>query len=256
MSTLIACAKKEWMAQRRTGKFFIVAGIFFLFGIMNVAVAKLTPMLLEAMSETLESSGMVITITDASVLDSWVQFFKNLPMAIIAFVLLESGIFTGEYRSGTLILSLTKGLARSKVLITKVITLIFLWTVGYFLCFAVTYFGSLLLWENTSVPELGLAVFYWWLFGIWIIGLICLFSTVFRANIGVLMGIGGVTFLCIMLSLIPKSEQFLPTGLTGATYLMYETADHSNLLTSAWITLGLIVVQFIVSIRLFNKKEI
>ena len=42
------------------------------------------------------------------------------PLAgLIAFVLLQSSIFTREYTSGTLTLSLTKGLARYKVVLSK-----------------------------------------------------------------------------------------------------------------------------------------
>ena len=122
MKSLLAFIKKEFMEQLRTGKFLIVGMLFILFGIMNPAVAKLTPWLLETMSDSLAESGMSITVATVSAMDSWMQFFKNAPIVLIAFVLIESGIFTKEYQSGTLVLSLTKGLKRYKVVISKAFT--------------------------------------------------------------------------------------------------------------------------------------
>ena len=112
MKSLMAFIKKEIMEQVRTKKLMILGILFVVFGIMSPAIAKAIPLLLEEFGNSLAESGMTITQTEVSAMDSWVQFFKNIPMALIAFVILESGIFTREYRSGTLVLSLTKGLER------------------------------------------------------------------------------------------------------------------------------------------------
>ena len=127
MKSMIAFMKKEWMEQLRSSKVMILGILFVLFGVMNPAVAKLTPWLLELMSESLAESGMVITGVTIGAMDSWVQFFKNIPMALIVFILLESNIFTKEYQTGTLLLSLTKGLSRYQIVISKALMLISLW---------------------------------------------------------------------------------------------------------------------------------
>ena len=138
MKTLLAFLKKELTEQLRSGRVLFLGILFVLFGIMNPAVAKLTPWLVEQLADTLAESGMTVTEVNITAMDSWVQFFKNIPMALIAFVLLESSIFTKEYRSGTLILSLTKGLERYKVVAAKTAVLTLLWSVGYWLCYAIT----------------------------------------------------------------------------------------------------------------------
>ena len=93
MRSFIAFMKKEWMEQKRLSKLLILGIVFVLFGIMNPAIAKLTPWLFEIMSESLEESGMIIATVEVDAMDSWVQFFKNIPMVLIIFVLIESGIF-------------------------------------------------------------------------------------------------------------------------------------------------------------------
>ena len=94
MRSFMTFMKKEMTEQLRSGKLMILGILFVLFGIMNPAVAKLTPWLMELMAESLAQSGMTVTEVTVSALDSWVQFFKNIPMALLAFVLLEGGIFT------------------------------------------------------------------------------------------------------------------------------------------------------------------
>ena len=50
MSGFTAFLKKEARESLRSGKLVILASLFLLFGIMNPAIAKLTPWMLEMMS--------------------------------------------------------------------------------------------------------------------------------------------------------------------------------------------------------------
>ena len=61
MKSLIAFTKKEFVAQFRSGKIFFLGGIALLVGIMNPAVAKLTPWIIDLLKEALEETGMTIT---------------------------------------------------------------------------------------------------------------------------------------------------------------------------------------------------
>ena len=50
MKQLAAFTQKEFLELFRTGRFLILAIIFLLFGIMNPAIAKLTPWMMELFS--------------------------------------------------------------------------------------------------------------------------------------------------------------------------------------------------------------
>lgn len=158
MRSLFAFMKKEFTEQLRSGRLMILGLLFVLFGIMNPAIAKLTPWLLETLSDSLAESGMIVTDVKVSAMDSWVQFYKNQAMGLIAFVLLESSIFTKEYTSGTLVLSLTKGLERYKVVVSKTVVLAVLWTIGYWICFAITYGYNAYFWDNSVAQNLEIMV--------------------------------------------------------------------------------------------------
>ena len=111
------------------------ASIFGLFGIMNPVIARLTPWMMKVMSESLRDAGFVMTAVEVNAMTSWSQFYKNIPLALIIFVLLVSGSFTGEYQKGTLIPVVTRGLSRRKIVAAKALMIMGLWTSGYFLSF-------------------------------------------------------------------------------------------------------------------------
>ncbi len=256
MKTLIAFIKKEWMEQIRSSRLMILGLLFLAFGIMNPAIAKLTPWMMEMLAESMEEAGLAVLEVKVDAMTSWTQFYKNVPMALIAFVLMQSSIFTKEYQSGTLILALTKGLERYKVVLAKAVVLISTWTAGYWLCYGVTYVYNAYFWDNSIAKHVVLAAVYWWLIGIWTIALMILFSVMSSSNSTVLLGTGGVFFAVYMLSLIPKLKEYMPTELMGGMSLLMgaaEPGDYIKALIVAGITM---IMCFIVSIPLFNKRKL
>lgn len=256
MKSLFAFMKKEWMEQIRSGRFMILGILFVLFGIMNPAIAKLTPWLFEVMADSLAESGMMVTTVTVDAMTSWTQFFKNIPMGLIAFVLLESSIFTKEYQSGTLILALTKGLERYKVLLAKTVVLLVLWSVCYWICFAITYGYNAYFWDNSIAQNLLFSVVCWWLFGIWTIFLVVLFSAIATNNTGVLAGTGGVVLCAYLIGLLPKVNKYMPTKLMGTAGLLAGAEDISAYTNVIVITVMSCVGCLLVSILLLNKKQI
>ena len=256
MKSLSAFIKKDCLEQIRSGRLWINITLFVLFGIMNPAIAKLTPWMLEVMADSLAESGMIVTDVKVTALDSWVQFFKNMPIALIAFVLLQGSIFTKEYDSGTLILSLTKGLGRFKVIVSKSSVLCVIWSLGYWLCYVITYFYNSYFWDNSVAHNLVLSVMCWWLFGIFIISLLTLFSTISSSNTGVLLGTGAVVLASYVCGLIPKISEFLPTKLMESNSLIYGVSEASAYTASIIVTAIASIISFFVSIPIFNKKQL
>ncbi|MBE6665881.1 MAG: ABC transporter permease [Ruminococcaceae bacterium] len=256
MKSLIAFLKKEIMEQIRSGKIMILGILFVMFGIMNPAIAKLTPWIMEIFAESLEGSGIIVTEVTVTALDSWMQFYKNIPMALIVFILLQSSIFTKEYGSDTLILSLTKGLERFKVVLSKTAVLIVLWTACYWLCFGITYVYNAYFWDNSIAENIGFSAFCWWLFGVWVISLAVLFSTVANANTGVLLGTGSVVLASYLVGLLPKINKYMPTFLTDGNSLIYGIAEPKTYTAAIMITAVSGLICFAVSIPVFNKKQL
>ena len=256
MKALFACLKKEAMEQKRSWRTLVLGILFVLFGFMNPAIAKLTPWLLELMSDAMAEAGMNITVSSVSALDSWAQFFKNIPMALIAFVVIQGGIFTREYRSGTMVLSLTKGLDRHKVVISKTVILMLFWSICYWVCFVITYVAGACFWDNSIVPSLLFSGVCWWLFGVWVLALMIFFSVLASSVTVVLLGTGGVVLVSYLVGMLPRVNRYLPTMLSDGVVLIYGGAEAKDCFISLAITLALTVACIAASIPIFNKKQL
>ena len=256
MKSMLAFAKKEWTGQARSGQLMILSIIFILLGIMNPAIAKLTPWLLEMMADALAESGVIVTAVAVDAMDSWMQFFKNVPLGLLAFLLIESSVFTSEYQSGTLVLAVTKGLDRYKILVSKSALLVALWTAGYWLSFYITYGYNAYYWDNGVAQNLVFSVVCWWLFGFLTVALTVLFSTIARSNTGVLIGVGAAVLALYVISLFPETMTFSPLFLTDGNALIYGTVSASIYTTALVSTIVLSALCFGISVPIFNRKQI
>ena len=255
MKSLLAFMKKEYLEAARTGKIVILILLFVLFGIMNPAIAKLTPWMMETLSDTMAESGLIVTNVQVDALTSWTQFFKNIPIALIAFVLIFSDIFTKEYKSGTLLLVLTKGLSRYKVVLAKAVLLLSLWTVGYGICFAITYGYNACFWDNSIANNLFFSATIWWLFGVWVICLIVLFSLLLQNNTGVTLCVGGTVLLAYLLSILPKVKAYSPTVLMNTNLILMGAEEIDAYIKAIVISVSLCIVCVAVSIPIVNKRQ-
>ena len=256
MRDFVAFLKKEMLECLRSGKLLILGALFLGFGIMNPAVAKMTPWLLELMAEEMAESGMTVTAVTVDALTSWTQFYKNIPMALIAFVLLTGSSFTKEYESDTLILLLTKGLSRTKVLAAKAAVLTALWSAGYWLCFAVTYGYNAYFWDNGIAKSLAFAALCYWLFGVLVVALTVFFSTLLRGYGTVLLAVGSSTLALYLLGLLPSLKHLLPLALTDGMSLLAGAKAPGDLLPAVLFTAALILALLAASIPVFRKKGI
>ena len=161
---------------------------------------------------------------------------------------------TNEYQKGTLINILTKGLERWKVIIAKAMIMIGLWTICYWLCFVVTYLYNLYFWDNQIVSHMVLGASYVYLFGIWLIALILLGSTLFRTSYGVIGFVGGVFMIVYILSMVPQIQEYLPSQLLNSMSLLLSTTYPSDYLATILITLLTSIMSIGLSLVIFNKK--
>lgn len=256
MRSLFAFMKKEWLEQLRSGHLLLLVLLFAGVGIMNPAVAKLTPWMLEVMADSLAESGMTVTSVTVSAMDSWVQFFKNMPIALIAFLLIECGILSREYQSGTLVLALTRGMTRTRVLLAKGAVLLLLWSTAYALCAGITYAYNAYFWDNSVAQNLGTAILCWWLFGVFVISLSLLFCVVFTSSSGVLAGVGGVVLCSFLLEFFPRLKEFLPTRLCDGNSLIYGILGAGDYLWATVIAVGISLASIACAIPLFCKKQL
>lgn len=256
MKTLFSFLKKEFLELSRTGKLVILLIIFILFGIMNPAIAKLTPWLMETMAGSLAEAGFAVTAVEVNALTSWTQFYKNIPLALIVFLLMFSGVFAGEYQKGTLVNMLTKGLSRWKVVLSKAASLTAVWSVCYWLCYGITYGYNAYFWEKSVASHTLFSAFCFYLFGLWLISLLVLGSTLLSSASGVLMGAGAGFVLVYLAGMLPKVKPFLPIKLMDSPALLTDSGALGDFSRAIFITAILIIFNIAAGVFSFNKKAI
>ncbi|MCI8637655.1 MAG: ABC transporter permease [Coprococcus sp.] len=251
-----AFLKKEWMELCRTGRLLILTLIFILLGIMNPAIAKLTPWLMETMSESFAGTGLVITDITVDAMTSWTQFYKNIPIGIVIVILINGGIFTAEYQKGTLIPVVTKGLSRRKIVFAKALMAFGIWTFLYWLCFGITYGYNAFFWDNGIAGHLFLAAALTWLFGVWVIALLVLFSTIAQSVTQALLGTGGIVVGVYILSMFPKLGKFLPMKLMEGMALMQGIHDPGNYYACMTAAGAMVFLCMGLAVLFFDRKRL
>lgn len=254
MRTFNAFLKKEILETIRTGKLFIVLIISALFGIMNPAIAKLTPWMMKTLSASLEESGLEVKEVVVDALTSWTQFYKNMPILIIIFVCVYAAIYVNEYQKGTLVTIFTKGLSRWKVYAAKFTILSVGWTLAVCTCYLITFLYNMYFWDNSIASYHFIGAVYYWVFGMMIVSLIAFFSTIASQMGGVLLGTGGVAVICYIIGMIPKAADFSPTKLMSGMELLQGISAPEDYIKSLCVTVVISLICNITAVMAFNKK--
>ncbi len=256
MKTFAAFVRKEWMELVRSGRLTILLIVFSLLGIMNPAIAKLTPWMMEMMAETLKDSGLTVTNVTVNALTSWTQFFKNLPLGLIVFVLIKGNLFTKEYQSGTLIPVLTKGLARHKVLAAKALMMLLMWSICFWMCFGITYSYNAYFWDNGIARHLWFACTCQWLVGVLVVALMVLFSSICSTGTGVLLGTAGAYVAAYLVSLFPKVDMYSPAYLMNSGTLLNGVGEPGDYVKAIAVTVALVVACTLVSVKVMDRRRV
>lgn len=254
MNGLYAFIKKEFLEQIRTYRVLIMISTFFLFGMMSPLLAKLMPEIISGM----DMQGIIITIPPATAMDSYGQFFKNMnQMGLVIVLLVFGGILSNEMLKGTLINMLSKGLGRHTVILAKYIAALTLWTVSYLLSCVVNQSYTAYLFDTSAINNLIFSLFCQWMFGVFILALIFLSSTLTGGNFGGLVLTVAFLGALLVLNILPEIKEFNPVYLSSHNVeLLMGSISPKEVLLSLWITVGLTAGSIWSSIALFSKKKL
>ncbi len=253
MRAYTAFVKKEFREMARTYKLLIMGVVFFIIGVLNPVTAKFLPDLLKSLVQ----DGIQITITEPVAMDSWMQFYKNVPqMGLIVLVIVFSGILSNEISKGTLVNVLTKGLSRKDVILAKFTSVGLIWTISYFFCFAISYLYTRFFWEET-VPNLFFSVFCLWFFGLMLVSIVILGGVLFKSNYGALLVTAIAVGVLLLVNIIPQLQEYNPMMLSSDNVaLLRQEREVADFILPLIVSGVLMLVSLITSIAVFNKKKL
>lgn len=206
---------KEFREMARTWRIWVLPGMMLFFSLTSPILALIAPALVSSLAGGKE--GVVVTIPSPVAVDAYQQFLKHMNQIILlAIVIAGAGCVSGERRSGTAALVLTKPLSRGGFILAKVLSQQVLLgltaAVGAGLCVAVT----TVLFGASPIQPFLLAVLLWLVQALLLVVVMTLLSALFTSQGGA-CGVGlGVYFLGQLLGLWSPAAEYSPAGLTPA----------------------------------------
>lgn len=254
MKVYLTMVKKEWLGYIRNRTFIILLILFSFIGISSPVFAKIAPMILESIS----SNGIEITIPAPTEKDAWVQFFKNInQLGLVGMLLIYSGQMSQELRRGTLINLLSKGLSRKTVVLAKFSMNFLLFFVGYLLSFALSRIYTGILFSNhIDFRSIIWALLLPFLFGCFLLSLELLGEILWSSTMGSLSLVGVLFLVQTLVALHKDWHKFLPLYLVTDTVKILDGLNIEEFTSAIIITILLISTFIVLSILVFNKKEI
>lgn len=254
MRAFHACVKKEIREQWVYKRWQILLLLFIFFGILSVFTAKYMP---DLMSYFLPSE-FVKSFPKPKVQDVWIQFFKNIgQVGVLVVIVFLSSLFTAEYQKHTLILPLSKGVSRWKIVISKWSVSCILFSIPFLISIGVTQLYSIIYFKQDSLVNIPEALLSQWVFVCFLITLIVFFSSFVSTSSQVLIGVSSVLILCFVVTVFLENGKYLPLFLaTSVNQLIENTINTKDVYFSMALTLIISVVLLSASVFLFSKKKI
>ncbi len=244
--------KKEWDSYFLTNRWLILLVIFIALGILNPFTAKITPYLIENMLGDEFGSLM----GEPSAIDSWLQFFKNVPqLGLIAFLLMMANSMSKELQDGTLPIFLAKGLKRKSVISAKLLFHTVMWTLCYLIASGVTYLYTIYYWDQSVVQQLVPALVGIYGFALMFIIVTFCGNTITNSTMGGLL-ISGILFMILVFWNTFQSSKWNPLGL----FNQIEERLAQDVLFSYGepivMAIAVMIVSVIGAIQHFNKRAL
>lgn len=148
MSTIGVLLKKDLMEQMRSKKVLILAAIFTFLAVVSPISAKLLPELVKSLSG---QSGIVITVPEATFINSIDQFVKNTSQLVIfVLIFVVAGAVSDEKTRKTLELVLVKPVSRTSFVLSKFAAYFLTISLSFFASALVCYFYTVSIFESFS----------------------------------------------------------------------------------------------------------
>ena len=196
MSGTAVFARKEVREILRTWRIWVLPGILLFFAFTGPVLAKLTPEIVGALAAD-QLGGL--KIPTPTYLDAYAQWIKNLSqIGLFALIIIYGSIVSGESKSGTAVLVLTKPVSRTAFIIAKA-------TVHSAFLAILVVIGTLVTWGLTAAvfreapgSALWSSALVWLVFGLLFIALMTLLSVLIGSAAGAAgAGLGAYALMSI-----------------------------------------------------------
>lgn len=248
-------ARKEMLEIVRTWRIWVMPGMLLFFALSGPLLAKWTPQIITAVGGAAMSK-IFQALPTPGYLDAYGQWTKNLTqIMLIAIIIIYGSLISGEKKSGTAILVVTKPVSREGFVLAKLLVH------GVFLSVSVLV-GTALTWAVTKVafveapPQaLWAGTFAWLTLALFFLALMALLSVLFDSQAGA-AGVGIGVFAGLSISALWQvMALFSPAALMSAPMILTTGKDYPVAIPMV-VTWGATIVLAYAAAAAFRLKEI
>ena len=252
--------KKELIEAFKTYKLLIMGAVFIVFGILSPLMAKMMPDIMKwAMQTDPSTAGMDLSalFTEPKALDAWAQFYSNIgQIGLIVLVIVFSGMISSELSKEKLTILLTKGLSRSAVILSKLTSSVLIWTGSLVIAFFISWGYTTYFFPGEKLPNLLLAVFCLWLFGVFLLALLALAAALTKKSYVICMlSVGASVIILNLLNIIPRVEKYNPATLASSSMsLISELVTPRGVYPTLVVAVIVIIALTMLAVISFDKQ--
>ncbi len=254
MSVFGVLLRKELREIRRTWRIWVLPAILLFIAVTSPILAEITPQLVRSLAS--DQPGVIIELPDPVPLDAYRQLVSQLTqIGLLALIITTAGIISGEVRSGTAILVLTKPVSRRDFVLAKVIAQVILLASATAVAALVCWAGTLAIFGEAPVGELAAAAGLWLLTAAGFVCLMTLLSTLITAQAGAAgAGIAAYFVLSILAGWGP-AQRWTPAGVLHALAAVIDGARPA-LAVPVLATLVLGALAVAAAVRRLDRAEL
>ncbi len=245
--------KKEFHEFFKTYRFYVLFGVFAFFAVFNAPIAKYLPLMMKAMPDM----GIIITMPEPVMADSYIQFISNSTNAFFALIIIFMGSISTEIKKGTILMVLSKGVPRPDFFLSKLLNGLLMYTVSYAMYTLVSIAGTWILFGSWHFDGILIAIISIYLFGLIIMSAAFSASAVSKsAGPGAFAGFG-LLILLPLTDFFGRAAKFLPGRLMSLPVKLLDgSVQGSGIIWPAITTLLLTTMMITASLIRFRKREL
>jgi ABC-2 type transport system permease protein len=251
--SFLAFLRKELAEIRYTWRLWVLPGILLFVAVSSPLIAALTPALLRSVAD---QPGVIIQLSDPVALDSFRQFLQSLnQIVLLALIITTAGVVSGEARSGTAVLVLTKPVSRSAFILAKIVSQALLLGIATILAAILCWLLTLAIFGEAPIGPFAGAVALWLAYALLIIAIMTLLSVAINAVAGAAGAGIGIYFVLLILAQWGPTRTYTPAGVAHAVNAVLEGRDSATALPLLLAALAVAAITAAAA-WLFRRQEL
>ena len=242
----------ELLRLWRTGRIWIIVGIYVLFGVIGPLGAAYLPEILERVG-----GGMEVVVHEPTALDAMAQFNSNAgQLGLLAVLAVAAAALAFDAKPEWAAFLRTRTRSVRALVLPRVVASTVAAAIGLAVGSVVAAVLTRVLIEPVPVGDLLLGILLGTLYLAFAVAVTALAASIARQTMGAVLLAVGILLVLPILQLVPPIEAWIPSRLLGATTELLAGVPAGDLLPAVLVTLVVVPLLLLVAERRLEHREL